>query len=658
MHRQSVDSGQRVGLRPAIRVAALYAVLFLLMGYPVSLNPGSMALPADPDTDLFMWTFAWNTHALLNQPLSWFDANIYHPHRHTLAFSENLLGNTIFAAPIIWATGNHVLALNTVAFASVVLCGVGAWLLARRLGAGPHAAILAGLIFAYSPARFLRFGQLHLTTIQWIPFSLAFLHSYLDTGRKRDLRLAVAFFTLQVLSSGHGATFLAVAILCIVAYRVMLGEPLAIGRRVRDFGVTGLLLLVPVGLVLLPYRYVQTEMGLRRTLDADWGAAPESFVASPSIFHLWLLSFFPDAQVAERATAWLFPGFLPIALALAAMIASRWSAAPFAWRPVTARLLEVVLVASLLVSLWSALFGPMRLRLGEMVLFTARDPVRAWIVLVVSLALRVAMERPLSSPWGRLRAWGARLRDRALGARTSAVACYGVLLLLTLLFAAGPPLGIWPWIYHLPGFNFIRVPSRFVLLGVLALAILAAFGFDRMTRGWPNRRRTLAATALGAVMLLEFLTIPLPAVAPLRVQIPAADRWLDAEPKPFVVAEVPTNTNERLQSTYMLHSMAHWQKTVNGHSGVRTPLHYALYDYLQSFPDDESLDALAKVGVTYVVVHMGLYWPEERPGVEAGLERYADRLELMYRDREDRVYRLRGQAGTPRAELQDPDGGP
>jgi hypothetical protein len=158
----------------------------------------------------------------------------------------------------------------------------------------------------------------------------------------------------------------------------------------------------------------------------------------------------------------------------------------------------------------------------------------------------------------------------------------------------------------------------------------------------------VAAMAVGAVMLLEFLTIPLPAVAPLRVQIPAADRWLNAEPKPFVVAELPTNTNERLQSTYMLHSMAHWQKTINGHSGVRTPLHYALYDYLRSFPDDESLDALAEVGVTYVVVHMGLYWDEERPGIEAGLERHADRLELVYRDREDRVYRLRGHARSAR----------
>jgi hypothetical protein len=273
--------------------------------------------------------------------------------------------------------------------------------------------------------------------------------------------------------------------------------------------------------------------------------------------------------------------------------------------------------------------------------FTARDPLRGWIVLGASLALRLALEPPVGGTWARLRSWGARLPGRASAARHSPVACYGIVLLVSFLFAVGPPLGIWPWVYHLPGFNFIRVPSRFVLLGVLALAVLAAFGFERMTHRWSPLSRGLIASAVGALMLLEFLAIPLPAIQPVRVDIPSADRWLDGEPKPFVIAEVPTNTHERLQSTYMLHSTAHWQRTVNGHSGVRTTLHYDLYDRLSRFPDDESLAALLGLGVTYVVVHPGLYWPGEWPGIAARLDRYADRLALVYRDRQDRVYRLR-----------------
>ena len=52
-----------------------------------------------PDTQLFIWTLAWDTHAVIHQPFAIFDSNIYYPERRTLAYSENLLGSTIVAAP-------------------------------------------------------------------------------------------------------------------------------------------------------------------------------------------------------------------------------------------------------------------------------------------------------------------------------------------------------------------------------------------------------------------------------------------------------------------------------------------------------------------------------------------------------------------------------
>jgi hypothetical protein len=59
----------------------------------------------------------------------------------------------------------------------------------------------------------------------------------------------------------------------------------------------------------------------------------------------------------------------------------------------------------------------------------------------------------------------------------------------------------------------------------------------------------------------------------------------------------------RYHSTYMLHSMAHWQRTVHGHSSLLTPLHEQLYDELRTFPDAASVAHLKSLGVTYVVVH-------------------------------------------------------
>jgi hypothetical protein len=549
---------------PAWRAALLYAAFTIVLAFPLVRHPASSVMPGDPDTDLFMWTFAWNTHALVSDPAGVFDANIYYPHRRTLAFSENLIGSTIFAAPVLWATGDHILALNVVALLSIVLSGVGAYVLAGRLGAGTAAALVCGAVFAFSPARFYRLGQLHLTTIQWIPFCLAYVHAYLDSGRRRDLRIAVAFFTLQALSSGHGVSFLFVSLAVLLLYRFTLGEPFHAGRRLRDLGLPGLLLLVPVVLIFVPYRQVQVDMGLRRTLE-NWQTAPESFIASPTSLHTALLSWVTDVNPGDTATAYLFPGCLALALAGTAIV-------------------------------WRIAGGPAREAVpGAGSRFLRRD---------VTLA-------------------------------------YGGLAVVATLLTAGPPLGLWPYVYWLPGFNFIRVPSRFFLVAVLALAVLAAAGFERITALLVRRQRLAAAVAAILVIVLECLTVPLPGYRRYAVDIPEADRWIATRPKPSVVAEFPVKPSERLQSTYMLHSMAHWQRTIHGHSGLRTPLHEELYDTLRGFPDEASLAALARLRVSYLIVHGGIYTAEEWPTVEERLARYAGRLRLVHERGADRVYVLR-----------------
>ena len=269
-----------------------------------------------------------------------------------------------------------MLALNLVALCSCVLCGLGTYVLARRVGIGEAGALLAGLIFAFSPPRFFRLSQMHLTTIQWVPFGLASLHAYFETGRRRDLWLAIGLFTLQALTSGHGAVFLLVCGLGLVAYRVATGEPIAPVRRLRDIGWPGLALLTPTLLMFAPYLTVQREMGLKRTLD-NWSVSWASFAASPTHVHAWILSLIPSARINERAETFLFPGYLPILLALVAV---------YTWR---------------------------RARLRHTVIF------------------------------------------------------YALLTLAAVWLSVGSPVGLWPWVYWLPGMNFIRVPSRFTVIAVL-----------------------------------------------------------------------------------------------------------------------------------------------------------------------------------------------
>jgi len=547
--------------RTAFLIVGLFLALTLALTYPLWLRPGETVMWHGSDTELFAWTLSWDVHALTHAPWAIFDANIYFPQRHTLAYSENLIGSAILAAPALWITGNPVVAINAVSLLTTLLCGLGAYVLARRVGASRAGAILSGIVFAFGLPRFFRMGQLHLAAVQWVPFGLAAWHGYLDEGRPRDLRLSAGFFTLQALSSGHGTVFLLVSMAGLFVYRLVTGMPLALARRFRDLGIGGVLLLVPTALMLLEYRIVQRDMGLTRTLD-DWVRTNvASFFASPSHVDRFIHNLIPGRLDPPQAD--LFPGYLPILLA------------PFAF------------------------------------LRRRPDETRA--------------------PW-----------------RVNVAPFYGILTLgsLWLALPLERPFGLWPLVYWLPGFNFIRVPSRFTILTMLGLAILTGLAFERLSARLAGRRRVAAASIVGALLVIEFAAMPLEP-ANYRVEIPAVDRWLASLPKPFVVAEVPIPDPEgdgvvfeRRQSTYMLHSTAHLQKTIHGYSGLRPPLHDKLYAQLARFPAEDGLTALEQLGVTYVVVHTEFYEPQEWRRVQEQLERLGDRLRLERIVGPGRIYTL------------------
>jgi hypothetical protein len=561
----------RTGLtRTNLAVAAGFVLLTILFTWPLPARIFTHVNGTGTDPELLMWAMGWNAHAFVHQPLAIFDANIFYPSRYALAYSENMLGSTVLLAPVLWTTGDLVLSMNLVQLSSIALSAIGAYLLARSLGLGVLPAIVAGVIFGFAPARFFRMAQAHLTTIQWIPFCLASLHTYFSpAGRARHLKLAALFFSLQALASGHGVVFLAVAAVALVSWQLSTGTPLQPVRRVRDLGVMGTLALLPAGALLLPYRAARGEVpSLHRGLG-DYGSTLSSYVSSPAPFHQWMLEFLPAWITAERPDAYLFPGILPLLLAGAAMV--------------------------------------------------------GW------LARSIRTEHQTGAPAG----W------------RHPVALYGLLALVAFWFTIGPPYGLWQFTHSLPVFSFLRVPSRFVLLEVLALGIVAAFGARWVaTRIAPARQTTvLAATTL--LLVVEFFPWGID-TTPFKVETTSADRWLASQTGPLVVAEFPVpdslaETTQALRATrFMLHSTAHWHKIVHGYSGAE-PAHYRpLREHMKNFPSTASVEALAAHGVTHVVVHPFIY--EEDQSDFAAVERWItdnpEWLRVEYVSRDGRVYSL------------------
>ncbi|HEY7924582.1 MAG TPA: hypothetical protein VII62_15450 [Vicinamibacteria bacterium] len=550
----------------ALLVAGVFVLLTAVLTLPLSLEPATRAMALSADTRLFLWTLSWDVHALLHQPLRLFDANIFHPEPRTLAYSEHVVGSAIVGAPFLIASGNPVLALNAVILLSCVLSGAGTFFLARELGISRAGAFAAGVIFAFAPPRFTRLAQLHLATVQWIPFCLAFVHRYLRGYHRRDLIAAIFFFTLQSITSGHGGLFLLLALLALGLYLMARRSLPPLRTLARDVGIVGVLLLALNLPFALPYFRVQRELGLRRTIGAvyDWVPNAASFLASPSYVDQAVVSLVPPAaRAVADAKAYMFPGWLTLLL-LAALLLSRRQA-------------------------------------GE-----------------------GAPRRPAGD-----------------------LGFYAVLAGLALWASLGPPFGLYALLYHaLPGFDLIRVPSRLAILTELALAVLAGAGASRLV---DRLRPPLRGWAGGALVLLLAAEFATPLNAPVYpIETGEVDRWLAAQAKPFVAAELPVApptdavASARLQSHYMLHSMLHWQPIVNGYSGFVPPRHEMLFDQLTRFPDEGSVRALETLGVNYVVLHRADFGEERYAKAVADAQAlFPTRLIVAHDAADGRVYSVR-----------------
>ena len=541
--------------------AAVYAALLIAFTAPISLNPGVRTFAPGPDTRLYLWTIGWDLHALKTDPLHIFDANIFFPEPQTLAYSEHLIGAALLALPLSHFTSNLTLLLNFVLFAATFLTALGTDRLARECGASSRGALLAGIVGAFAGPKLARLTQAHLATLHFVPWSLAFGLCYLRTRDRRDLLAALAFFTLQALTSGHGGLFLALALALLFGGEV-LARRLAPAAAIRDCGVAGALILLVNLPFVIPYYEVRGKVGLTRSMEDAEGYAPSpaSWLAAPTRTQLALTPrLTPLKPPLAAANAALFPGFV--------------------------------------------LFG-----------------LAAWAALAV-------------------------LRDRRAGTRAPRfmIALAGVMFWLTL----GPGFGLYRLGYALiPGFDLIRVPSRFFLLALTALAVLAGLGLDRV-------RRSSLAWMLVLIATIE--CVPVAWDAPDDpIVAPPIDAWLATQPKPFRVVELPIPLPDssvrqaRFHSEFMIHGAAHWQPMVNGYSSLVPPFHEKLYRELYEFPTETGLAELERLGVTYVIVHTDMYQPERWAEKEKQFGAYGDRIRLERVLGDGRAYSIAGTGAARR----------
>jgi hypothetical protein len=186
---------------PVVVLVAL--VLALVTSWPLPVRLTSHVPEVGfGDPYIQAWQVAWGGHALATQPLDYFQANVFWPNPDSLAFSDALIG---YAPMGLVGTGSAaaIARYNLLFLFAYVLPFVGAYLLARELGAGRAGSFVAAAAFAYAPFRSDQATHLHVISSGGIPLALfALLRGY----RRAEARWVLAGCALAAWQVGIGFT--------------------------------------------------------------------------------------------------------------------------------------------------------------------------------------------------------------------------------------------------------------------------------------------------------------------------------------------------------------------------------------------------------------------------------------------------------------------
>lgn len=532
-------------------------VLAILMTWPLTagITRVGRTAPTDADGQYSIWNVAWVAHVLVVNPAHLYDANIFFPHRTTLAYSEANLLEGALAVPIYWATRNPWLSLNVIclfAFASAFVC---AYLFLAYLWRDRAGAAAGAIMYAFCPYVFSHLSHIQLLMTGGIPLSLLMLHRVADApSAKRGVALGVAL-AAQALSCAYYGVFAGLLVgyvVLILAAARSLWRSAAYWTAVAIGAAVSILIVLPF---FIPYLRVRAETGFGRTeIEALQASANlQSYIVSAAHAHGWLLA------IAKRFEHWeepLFPGIMALVFGIAG----------------------------------------------------------------VALVWRTQSER-------------TRAREAGL--------VYGSAGVLAFWASFGPHAGLYKWLSILPIFVFLRAPSRFGLIVVLALAVFASFAIRALlARMSPGARRTVAAlvvaAAIGDLLVAPIRWFPAPAEpSPYR-----ALAHLPREP----LAEFPfygARVTFPLHAQYMLFSTWHWMPLVNGYSDVIPADFRADAPILQSFPSVEAFHALERHRVRYVAIHWDMFGTTGKADdARRRLEPFASDLQLIAADDRMSLYEI------------------
>ncbi|HEX6476208.1 MAG TPA: hypothetical protein VF005_02955 [Acidimicrobiales bacterium] len=186
--------------------------------------------------------------------------------------------------------------------------------------------------------------------------------------------------------------------------------------------------------------------------------------------------------------------------------------------------------------------------------------------------------------------------------------------LASLVLAFGADIGGIPGPFRLlhddvPGYAGVRLETRFALITLLAVAILASYGYAWLaTRMRGSALRSAVAAGLGGLMLLELAT-PVTWAQLSSDQATLAPYQELAHRPPGAVVELPAVFGRPVwpyvDAPRMVYSSLDWHPRLSGYSAYVPPTLAADTQLMNTFPSAASLARARQLGIRYVILHVG-----------------------------------------------------
>ena len=201
-----------------------------------------------------------------------------------------------------------------------------------------------------------------------------------------------------------------------------------------------------------------------------------------------------------------------------------------------------------------------------------------------------------------------------------AVLVYAVIAALAVELSLGLNGRLYGWLAQVGVLQGLRSPSRFSIVAMAALAVLAGLG----VRALQERLAVRHAMPVLASLLLIGVDYANRGMYLTRASEPANETVyrLMRSAGPGAVIELPLPVPEGLpgrDAQYQYWSTSHWRPLVNGYTAVYTPEYIETLDRMRTFPDDESIRRLKALGVRYLIVHRSFYPPERYTSLLLGI---------------------------------------